>query len=124
MEEHRSPVGSPGRPQKPLGMTPAAREVWDYTVEQMERMGTLTLADRDPLRIYCELVAKVAESAARLAQPGLSESERMRENRAQLQAANLAKGWARELGMTPSARMSMDLSAGAEDGELEDWMRR
>jgi P27 family predicted phage terminase small subunit len=87
------------------------REVWDYTVAQLEGMGLAHPSDRDALLCYCEAVVAHRKASAAIARSGLL----LRTQRGgtymrnpllvvQRDSAALVRAFAREFGLTPSAR--------------------
>lgn len=54
----------PGIPERPKGMTAAARRAWDAYVEQLAPMGILRIVDCFALRRLCEDVALLQELQA------------------------------------------------------------
>jgi P27 family predicted phage terminase small subunit len=86
-------------------------EVWAYTVRQLEGMGLATPADRDALVCYCEAVVAHRKASAAIAQSGLlirtSRGNAFQRNpllAVQRDQAALVRVFAREFGLTPSAR--------------------
>jgi P27 family predicted phage terminase small subunit len=50
---------------------PAVREVWEYTLGQLQQMKTISAADRDMLHAYCEQVVLYREAARLVHEEGL-----------------------------------------------------
>jgi P27 family predicted phage terminase small subunit len=95
--------------------TPAdVREVWDYTVAELEHMGTDTPADRDSLLCYCWAVANHRKASVLVAKYGLLVPDKkyggVHRNPAiieQGKAAAAIRAFAQEFGLTPSARSQL-----------------
>lgn len=90
----------------------AVREVWDYTVAQLTRMRTITMADRDALHAYCEQVIQYREAAELLhiEGPYLETGTGLKRHPASMimrEAAALIKMYAGQFGLTPSARSAI-----------------
>lgn len=105
------PIPDDGVPECP-SRNPEVREVWDYTVEQLLRMRTLTKADRDTLHAYCEQVVQYRIAAEQLHEDGaVIQSPRgpirhpavavMRES------ASMIKMFGAAFGLTPAARTAI-----------------
>jgi P27 family predicted phage terminase small subunit len=106
-------------PQVPAGEIEAppwlggqARDEWDRLAPVLIRMGVLTVIDVDSLGVYCEALAHY-QQAARLVdqsavliggQRGLVKNPAMQVIRDQ---AAIIRAFAREFGLTPSARSEM-----------------
>jgi P27 family predicted phage terminase small subunit len=93
------------------------RAVWDYTVQQLDVMRLASPADRDALACYCEAVVTHRKASALVAKAGVLVSPsrgtvpvRNPALAAQRDAAILVRVYAREFGLTPSARS--ELTAG------------
>jgi P27 family predicted phage terminase small subunit len=91
------------------------REVWDYTVVQLLKMRTITMADRDALHAYCELVvqhrnaAKLVERDGVIIQ-GAHGVVRHPAVSVMKEAGTMLKAFARDFGLTPSARSAIRVS--------------
>lgn len=100
----------------PETLSPDAVDIWNYTVARLEGMSIATAADRDALACYCEAVVAHREATAEVESRGLLVPGAMGglvKNPAvamQRDAAVLVRTFAREFGLTPSARS--DISVG------------
>lgn len=63
------PQPEPGVPTCPTD-DERVQEVWDYTVEQLQKMRTITMADRDTLHAYCENVVMFRDAMALIERDG------------------------------------------------------
>lgn len=112
---HDEPIPEDGIPQCP---SPSAevREVWDYTIAQLLKMRTVTMADRDALNTYCEHVVIYRKAAERVREEGAiytGERGGMRKHPAvsvMNESANVIKNFGRDFGLTPSARSSIKVA--------------
>ncbi|MEX1173512.1 MAG: phage terminase small subunit P27 family [Chloroflexota bacterium] len=110
---HREPMPSPDVPKMPADMDPEAKVVWRRVLRDMRHTGVIRAADTDVLRAYCEGVARYQHAARLLGQSGpLVRGQRgelvknplhqvVRDN------ADEIRQFARELGLSPSARVGL-----------------
>lgn len=117
------PVAPDGLPQPPYDMAEDVRAVWDYTVEQLRMMGTVSTADRDVLVCFCEAVVTHRKASKALAGTGILIRTRrgdafMRNPVLQVQrdAAQTIRGLAQEFGLTPSARSEINMGGARTNG--------
>lgn len=123
INEHEPiPRGVP--PVCPDDVSDEVRTIWDFTVSEMEAMGTAYASDRDTLRCYCEAVVSHRRACAVLAKTsviikGLHGG--MVRNPAlavQRDTSHTIRAFAQEFGLTPSARTRIELRGGvAASGE-------
>lgn len=97
------PAGRPG------WLSAAAAEEWDRVAPHLEAMRTLTAADTTGLGVYCEAVARWRRLAEVVASspPVIARDGVLVKNPAYSQVRDAAvevRLWAREFGLTPSAR--------------------
>jgi P27 family predicted phage terminase small subunit len=100
-------------PKMPGDMDPDAKAVWRRVLRDMRDTGVIRAADADVLRCYCESVARYEHAARLLVQSGpLVRGQRgelvknplhqvVRDN------ADELRQFARELGLSPSARVGL-----------------
>jgi P27 family predicted phage terminase small subunit len=119
---HNEPTPLAGSPEPPEDMAPAVREVWDYTVAQLRAMKLATPADRDSLVCYCEAVVTHRKASAALARTGIlvpsAKGNVPIRNPllvVQRDAATLIRVYAREFGLTPSARADISMGGSSRD---------
>ena len=102
----------------PADLGPAATAVWRRVAKAMGATGVLTAADADGLRIYCESVARYQHAAQLLdasgplitaAGRGARRGELVKNPLHQIVRDNavLVRAFARELGLTPAARVGL-----------------
>lgn len=103
----------------PDDLTDEAKSVWKETLLSMDNTGVITLADSEALRMYSEAVVRYREAQRMLARSSPLIRGRtgdlvknplhqvVRDN------AMMVKGLARELGLTPAARVGLTTSDGA-----------
>lgn len=109
------PIPQQRAPVLPADMDDAAKVVWRRTLAAMKGSGVILAADTDVLRVYCETVSRYQKVARQLASstPLLTTSRRRGEvTRNPLHAiardlADMIRMYARELGLSPSARASL-----------------
>lgn len=111
-------------PECPVEISPAVREIWDYTVAELKAMKLVSVADRDALLCYCEAVVTHREASSVLAQTkilvkgALGGLVRNPALTVQRDAARTMLVFAREFGLTPSARSQIKAAeAGRGDGD-------
>ena len=103
------PKPLPGRAERPGWLSKYAAEEWDRVAPHLEAMGTLTAADGMALAVYCESVARWRQISAVVANspPVIQREGLLVKNPAYSQVRDAAievRMWAREFGLTPSAR--------------------
>ncbi len=109
-------------PEAPDELTPQAREVWEYTIEELGPMRIATAADRDALAAYCEAVALHKRAAQLLAKSDIlikgQKGNIVRNPAVQMlrDAAMTMKAFAAEFGLTPRARAEFKTGE-ADDGD-------
>lgn len=97
-------------PEPPGWLSPVARVEWDRIAPELSVMGTTFEADAVSLAAYCETVAVFVEACGLVATMGtvITDDEGgLRRNpavRIAQDAGNQLRAWAREFGLTPSAR--------------------
>ena len=123
----REPLPRRSVPRPPADLDPAAKLIWRRTVREMPA-GMITAVDADALACYCEAVMRYRQAASLLARSALL----IRGARAGDLIANpldrVTRGWAdqirlfaRELGLTPSARagLRMEISPFSSSFDLD-----
>src|SRR5262245_18427367 len=109
------PIPAGGVPEPPAGMAAAVREVWNYTVGQLDAMGIAVACDRDALVCYCEAVVNHREASKLLARSDVlikgihGNPVRNPALAVQRDSANLIRAFAQEFGLTPSARTRIEV---------------
>lgn len=124
----REPKPRSNLPKMPQGMSSAAAQHWRRIIRDYGPTGVLTAVDGDALRAYCEAVARYSHAAQALEESGpLVRGARrgdliknplhqiVRDN------ADLLRQFARELGLTPSARTGLQVGEDHADDPLEQW---
>jgi P27 family predicted phage terminase small subunit len=113
-------------PEAPAWLSERAAQEWERIVPELTAMGTARASDSVALAAYCEAVARLAAAVQVVAQAGMLIRDAgggVRKNPAVAQArdaSNDVRQWAREFGLTPSARSplrvehSSSTSGGAE----------
>jgi P27 family predicted phage terminase small subunit len=113
----------------PMDLPEIAQDVWRETVDALRATNVLTKADREMLRHYCEAVMRYRQASDALNRSSLLIKGRKGEvvknplNQVVRDNADLARSLAREMGLTPSARVSLkggeaQTTAGARLEEL------
>ncbi len=126
-----APEPRPNGPTLPADMDASAQAVWQRVMREFGATGIITAADADALRCYCEAVARYEQSARLLMDSGpLVRGARggelvknplhqiVRDN------ADLVRVYARELGLTPSARGSLQARTEEADDALDAFAAR
>lgn len=118
------PVAPSGVPECPDEVSPAVRQVWDYTLTQLRAMGIVSPADRDALLCYCEAVVTHREASRIMARTSLlirrSDQDGFTRNpalQAQRDAALLIAKFAQHFGLSPSARSEIRNPRGSTNAE-------
>jgi P27 family predicted phage terminase small subunit len=122
---HDEPKARLGLPDPPDSLRGLAREVWDYTIEELRVMRVMSPADRDALVAYCEAVATHRRASDLLAsQDVLVDTPKgfVKNPLLQIQrdAATLMKQYAAEFGLTPRARSEIKMPKVGGVDERED----
>ena len=125
---YAEPEPRPGLPEKPLDLIEGAGAVWDRVVRELGHTGVITAVDTDSLRAYAEAVARYEEAARFYSGPLIKgkggELVRSPLHQIMRDNASLLLLFARELGLTPSARSGIRApSQPASDG-FEDLRAR
>lgn len=101
-------------PRFPAGLGKAAASVWRRIIRDYGHTGVLTAVDADALRAYCEAVARYEHAASLLEESGplvrgARQGELVKNPLHQIvrDNADLLRQFARELGLTPSARTGL-----------------
>jgi P27 family predicted phage terminase small subunit len=117
---HAEPLPAPGPARKPSWLSPLAAEEWDRVAPHLSAMGTLTDADTTALAVYCEAVARwrgLAEVVAK-SPPIVERNGFLVKNPAYSQIRDAAvevRMFAREFGLTPSARAGIRIDVHHHD---------
>ena len=88
------PVPAGGMPPAPKSLSIGARYVWKRLAKDLHAKGLLTIWDRDAFQVYCELIAAFHTATREL------------NVREQKELAGTIRQYAREFGLTPSARQA------------------
>ena len=105
------PAGGPLTP--PVDLRDEARVVWERVIAALGATGVLTSADKDLLRLYCEAFVRYQEAEAMLSKTGPLIKGRAGEyvknplHQIVRDNADAVKKYARELGLTPAARVGL-----------------
>ena len=115
----------------PDDLSEAAATVWQRVLRAYGATGVITEADADGLRAYCEAVVRYvhAQKALEASGPLVRDAHRsglvknplhqiVRDN------ADLMRAWARELGLTPAARVGLRGEPLAAASPLADYLAR
>lgn len=116
-------VPPPGDPTKPAGLSRDAAAVWDHVMAEMRATKAIKPVDAEVLEVYCTTVVRWREAERRLVLEGpLVEGQKgemvknplhqiVRDN------AHVIRVYAREMGLTPSARSGITLPEATPDGQ-------
>lgn len=113
---HTEPLPRPNAPQPPADMDDEAKAVWERVLREMPK-GVVLAADTDVLRCYCEAVARYAQAARLYATSGLlvrRNGEIVKNPLHQITRdwSDAIRLFARELGLSPSARVGLHIDGG------------
>lgn len=120
---HHEPIPRADRPECPDEVSDAVREVWNYTVSELDAMGIAYAADRDTLHCYCEAVVAHRRASVIVAKTGVLQKGlhggfvRNPALVVQRDSAYVIRQFAQEFGLTPSARTRIENKDGAGRGE-------
>ena len=123
------PLPRRGAPQMPRGMDAEAQKVWRRIVREMRGSDVIVGADADVLRCYVEAVARYAQAAELYAKSGLivrgvhrGAGELVKNPLHQVvrDHADQVRLFARELGLSPSARAGLHVQQGPTAGDIDD----
>lgn len=104
-----------GSPACPMGAAPEVHAIWAYTLEQLEHMKIVTMADRDSLYAYCEAVVMHRIASHVLATEGIIADGlhggmvKHPAHQIQRDSAAMIRAFAQEFGLTPSARSTIKM---------------
>jgi P27 family predicted phage terminase small subunit len=108
------PMPSADVPRMPADMDPDAKVVWRRVVRDMRHTGVIRAADADVLRCYCEAVSRYAAAARVYGQTGPlvrgrhgAELVKNPLHQVTRDNADEVRQFARELGLSPSARVGL-----------------
>ena len=128
-DEAREPTPLPDRLALPDDIDdPEVQAVWEYTVRQLEGMGMAYASDRDALVAYCEAVVLHRKASLAMKNGLLLRTQRgnafMRNPMIAVQrdAASTLRAFAREFGLTPSARADFGQSKGNDGTGAERYL--
>lgn len=112
-------------PQMPRGMDTDAQRIWRRVIREMRGSGVIMAADADVLRIFCETMSRYVRSAELLAGSPLlikRDGELVKNPLAQIVRDNQdqVRLFARELGLSPSARAGLHVQQGPTAGDIDD----
>jgi P27 family predicted phage terminase small subunit len=112
-------------PGRPAWLSPMAAEEWDRIAPDLDAMGTVKAVDATALACYCEAVGRLRVATRLVAETGpllIGEDGRARKNPAVGQARDASyevRMWAREFGLTPSARSPLRIEVGVPGAAAE-----
>lgn len=114
----------PKAPSCPRWLSKEARAEWRRIVPELERIGLISELDREALAGYCDAVYRRRRAIDLLDRGGLlvpGYREALRKSPAwqiYRDAGEIVRMWARELGLTPAARLVLEIPE-PQDNELE-----
>lgn len=122
----REPRPRDSKPRMPATMSDAAKKIWRRVIRDFGETGVITALDGDALRIYCEAISRYEYSAEMLEKAGpLIRGARQGDlvknplNQVVRDNADLARAFARELGLTPGARAGLTGKAPGDEDPME-----
>jgi P27 family predicted phage terminase small subunit len=119
------PLPRRSAPQMPRGMDRDAQKVWRRVVREMRGSDVILGADADVLRCYCEAVSRYAQAAEMYARSSILVTRDRELVKSPLHQvvrdnADAVCLFARELGLSPSARAGLRVEPSAVPGDIED----
>lgn len=108
------PMPEAGVPTCPVD-DPDVVQVWEYTVAQLVKMRTITMADRDALHTYCEQVVQYRKAAEMVREDGAIINvhglpKKHPATTVMRETAAAIKMFGRDFGLTPSARTAIKVT--------------
>jgi P27 family predicted phage terminase small subunit len=103
---------------RPGWLSALAAEEWDRIAPDLHAMGTVRAVDATALACYCEAVARLRIATRIVGESGpllMGDDGHVRKNPAVSQARDASyevRMWAREFGLTPSARSPLRVEVG------------
>lgn len=119
------PLPRLGAPPMPRGMDEGAQKVWRRVLREMRGSAVILGADADVLRCYCEAVSRYQQAAELYARssPLVTRDRELVKNplhQVVRDNADAVRLFARELGLSPSARAGLRVEASAVPADIED----
>jgi P27 family predicted phage terminase small subunit len=123
------PLPRRAAPVMPKGMDAEARKVWRRVVREMRGSDVILAVDADVLRCYAEAVSRYAQAAEVYARSGplvrgvhrgAGELVKNPIHQVARDHADQVRLFARELGLSPSARAGLRVEPSAVSGDIED----
>lgn len=119
------PLPRLGVPQMPRGMDEGAQKVWRRVLREMRGSAVILRADADVLRCYCEAVSRYQQAAELYARssPLVTRDRELVKNplhQVVRDNADAVRLFARELGLSPSARAGLRMQQGPTAGDIDD----
>lgn len=133
----REPRPDRVRPNPPPGMSRVGKKIWEYYADVLDRMNILTEADLTVLQQFCEMTGeailyqKLLEREGRfinytIMDPAGNEKPVKKSHPAEMRLEKRReqiKSYSSLLGLNPSARAGLKLSAVADEDELEKFLK-
>jgi P27 family predicted phage terminase small subunit len=121
----QEPLPRLASPAMPKGMDEVAQQVWRRVTREMRGSDVILAADADVLRCYSEAVARYVEAAELYAasSPLMRRDGELVKNplhQVVRDNADAVRLFARELGLSPSARSGLRVEASAVPADIED----
>jgi P27 family predicted phage terminase small subunit len=119
------PLPRHAAPAMPRGLDDVARKVWRRVVREMGGSDVILAADADVLRCYVEAVSRYARAAQMYAAstPLVRRGGELVKNplhQVVRENADAVRLFARELGLSPSARAGLRVEPSAVSADIED----
>jgi P27 family predicted phage terminase small subunit len=124
----REPRPTPGAPDAPEWLSPAARAEWDRVAPELARMDLLTHVDMAALAAYCQCYAHYVEAERVIQEHGFTVS--IRDDKGVLKAVipvpeigiavkmlDKVRQFANEFGFSPSSRSRIEVPASSTEGK-------
>ncbi len=112
-------------PRMPKDMDDRAKAVWRHVVREMAQTEILTAADADVLRCYCEAVSQYQTAMRMLVSSsplvrGARSGDLIKNPLHQIvrESRDAVRLFARELGLSPSARAGLNIQADGASGDM------
>jgi P27 family predicted phage terminase small subunit len=109
-------------PRMPAAMSKEAKVVWRHVLREMPA-GVITAADAHVLRLYCEALARYNQAQALYSTPLVTTRGQLVKNplhQVIRDNADQVRVLARELGLSPAARVNLQMEQGPDVAGLSD----
>ena len=111
----------------PRWLSPEAKIHWAEVIPMLHKMGMIAVTDRDVLAAYCSILAQFKKADTELMmQEGFTQKTQSGYSQVSAEyvvwrdLSDRALKYARQLGLTPTARQQMKIGAGKPTDDIDD----